>query len=232
MKATHTHHILPRHAGGSNNPSNLVELTVEEHALAHKKLFDEYGRMQDKIAWLMLSGKTDEGELARIELSKEGFQRFLRDESAKRAWQLKISATLTGRSLSAAHKQSISEGLRVAYEQNKKVYVKPSIDVLRTNYYRNKEKMEDGRKTSQKWRDACQDPSYKELKRQQMTGRLNTWGDKVSRTKRDRPTASTISIVINGVEYNSISSASRSLDIATHKLRRLFVKQGKFITIG
>ena len=98
-------------------------------------------------------------------------------------------------------------------------------------YYRNKEKMETGRKTSQKWRDACQDPSYRELKRQQMTGRPNTWGNKVSKTKRDRPTTSTISVVVNGVEYNSISSAARALDMATHKLRRLYVKQGKFITI-
>lgn len=231
MKVTHTHHILPRHAGGNDDPSNLVELSVEEHALMHKKLFEEYGRLQDKVAWLMLSGRTEEGELARIELAKAKFQCFLQDESAKRAWQSKISNTLTGRFLSTSHKQSISEGLKLAYEQNKKSYVKPDMDVLRANYYRNKEKMEAGRKTSQKWRDACQDPSYRELKRQQMTGRHNTWGDKVSKTKRDRPTTSTISVVVNGVEYNSISSAARSLGIATHKLRRLYVKQGKFITI-
>lgn len=231
MKVTHRHHILPRHAGGSDDPSNLIELTVEEHALAHKKMFDEYGRHEDKIAWLMLSGKTEEGEIARIELAKANYQCFLQDESAKRTWRSKISNTLTGRHLSASHKQSISKGLKIAYRQNKKSYVKPDMDVLRANYYRNKEKMETGRKTSQKWRDACQDPSYRELKRQQMTGRPNTWGNKVSKTKRDRPTTSTISVVVNGVEYNSISSAARALDMATHKLRRLYVKQGKFITI-
>ena len=52
----HKHHIIPRHAGGSNDPSNLIELTVEEHAEAHRLLYEQYGRWQDKIAWETLSG--------------------------------------------------------------------------------------------------------------------------------------------------------------------------------
>ena len=53
----HRHHIIPRHAGGSNDPSNIVELTIEEHALAHKQLYEEHGRWQDKVAYEMLSGQ-------------------------------------------------------------------------------------------------------------------------------------------------------------------------------
>jgi len=53
---THKHHIIPKHAGGSNDPSNLVTLTIEEHALAHKTLFEHYGRWQDRVAWLSLAG--------------------------------------------------------------------------------------------------------------------------------------------------------------------------------
>lgn len=53
----HKHHIIPRHAGGSDDPSNLIELAVEEHAEAHRKLYEEHGRWQDKIAWEMLSGQ-------------------------------------------------------------------------------------------------------------------------------------------------------------------------------
>jgi hypothetical protein len=52
----HKHHIIPRHAGGSDDPSNLIELTVEEHAEAHRLLYEQYGRWQDKIAWETLSG--------------------------------------------------------------------------------------------------------------------------------------------------------------------------------
>ena len=41
--------------GGTDDPSNLVELTIEEHAEAHRKLYEEYGRLQDKRAWLGLT---------------------------------------------------------------------------------------------------------------------------------------------------------------------------------
>ena len=51
----HKHHIIPKHVGGTDDPSNLVELTVEEHADAHKKLYEQYGRWQDKVAWMGLS---------------------------------------------------------------------------------------------------------------------------------------------------------------------------------
>ena len=37
--------------GGTDDPSNLVELTIEEHAEAHRKLFEEPGRWQDELAW-------------------------------------------------------------------------------------------------------------------------------------------------------------------------------------
>lgn len=47
----HKHHIIPRHMGGTDDPSNLIELTIEEHADAHKKLYEEFGRWQDYVAW-------------------------------------------------------------------------------------------------------------------------------------------------------------------------------------
>ena len=53
----HKHHIIPRHAGGTDHPDNLVELTIEEHSEAHRKLWEEHGRWQDRVAWLTLSGQ-------------------------------------------------------------------------------------------------------------------------------------------------------------------------------
>ena len=53
----HWHHILPKHMGGSDDSSNLIQLTIEEHAEAHKKLWEEHGKWQDKIAWKTLSGQ-------------------------------------------------------------------------------------------------------------------------------------------------------------------------------
>jgi hypothetical protein len=46
----HKHHIIPRHAGGTDDPSNLVELSIEEHAEAHRVLYEKYDRWQDN--WL------------------------------------------------------------------------------------------------------------------------------------------------------------------------------------
>jgi hypothetical protein len=47
----HKHHIIPRYMGGTDDPSNLVELTVEEHAEAHRLLYEQHGNWQDYVAW-------------------------------------------------------------------------------------------------------------------------------------------------------------------------------------
>jgi hypothetical protein len=70
MTIYHKHHIIPRHAGGSDDPSNLIELTIEEHAEAHKKLWEEHGRWQDHIAWKGLSGQIDKDEIRRLRVKE------------------------------------------------------------------------------------------------------------------------------------------------------------------
>lgn len=49
--------------GGSDEPSNLVELSVEEHTNAHKELWEKYGHWQDKIAWRGLANMIDKIEI-------------------------------------------------------------------------------------------------------------------------------------------------------------------------
>ena len=44
----HKHHIIPKHMGGSDDPENIIELSVDEHAEAHRLLYEEYGRPQDQ----------------------------------------------------------------------------------------------------------------------------------------------------------------------------------------
>ena len=62
----HKHHIIPRHAGGTDDPSNLVELTPEEHAEAHRKLWEEHGRWQDYCAWIGLAKYSTNKEHIRL----------------------------------------------------------------------------------------------------------------------------------------------------------------------
>jgi hypothetical protein len=59
----HIHHIIPKHMGGTDEPSNLVELTIEEHAEAHKILYETYGKIEDKVAWMSLAGLAPKAEL-------------------------------------------------------------------------------------------------------------------------------------------------------------------------
>lgn len=51
------HHIIPRHAGGSNVARNMTRLQHKEHALAHHLLYRIYHRVEDKLAYKMLYGQ-------------------------------------------------------------------------------------------------------------------------------------------------------------------------------
>ena len=55
----HKHHIIPRYEGGSDDPSNLVELTVTQHAMWHFAEWQRKGNWQDKVAWKLISGSAD-----------------------------------------------------------------------------------------------------------------------------------------------------------------------------
>jgi hypothetical protein len=68
----HKHHIIPKHAGGSDDPSNIIELTIEEHAEAHKILYEKYGRKQDWLAWQGLLGLMTKEEIIKEQLSMAG----------------------------------------------------------------------------------------------------------------------------------------------------------------
>ena len=68
----HKHHIIPRHMGGTDDPSNLIELTVEEHAEAHRKLWEQYGNIKDYCAWKGLEGTIGKEEIVRLLMDPTG----------------------------------------------------------------------------------------------------------------------------------------------------------------
>jgi hypothetical protein len=49
--------------GGLDNSENIVELTIEEHADAHKILYEKYGKIEDYWAWKGLSGQIGKEDL-------------------------------------------------------------------------------------------------------------------------------------------------------------------------
>lgn len=62
FERTQVHHIIPRHRGGTDAPENLIELTIEEHAEAHKQLWLMNRDWQDELAYRMLSGQISASE--------------------------------------------------------------------------------------------------------------------------------------------------------------------------
>ena len=66
----HRHHVVPKHAGGTNDPNNLTcLLTTEEHAEHHHYRYEMLGEWQDRIAWRGLAGITSSSE-SRMEASR------------------------------------------------------------------------------------------------------------------------------------------------------------------
>lgn len=68
----HKHHVVPVHAGGSNDKSNIVSLTIIEHAAAHFWLWLRYRRFEDRVAWQGLSGMIDKQEAIRQIQNRNG----------------------------------------------------------------------------------------------------------------------------------------------------------------
>jgi hypothetical protein len=78
--------------GGSNDPSNIVELTVEEHADAHRLLWEKHGKWQDEIAWKALSGI-----IGKEDIITEVQRKTHLGKNKKSETKQKISDSLTGR---------------------------------------------------------------------------------------------------------------------------------------
>lgn len=126
---THIHHIIPKHMGGTNDPDNLIELTVEEHAEAHRLLYEEHGHWQDHLAWKALSGQITTDEARRIatittwtgrnhtEEAKEKI-RAARKKQNSRGWKWseearkRRSEIMSGKTLSPERREKISKSMK------------------------------------------------------------------------------------------------------------------------
>ena len=58
----HKHHIIPRYKGGSDEPTNLVEVSITQHAMYHFCNYQLWGNAEDYVAWRGLSGQISEQE--------------------------------------------------------------------------------------------------------------------------------------------------------------------------
>ena len=118
----HKHHIVPRHMGGSDDSSNLIELTVEEHAEAHRELWEQYSNIKDYCAWKGLEGTIGKEEIIRLLMDPTG--RVHTEETKQKMSEAhkgkpkhteeskeKLRQFRTGMKLSEEHKAKISKSL-------------------------------------------------------------------------------------------------------------------------
>ena len=85
--------------GGSNDDSNLIELTIEEHANAHRLLYERYNKEEDYLAWQALSAQIGHDEITYRKNSIGGKNN-------------------KGRVKSPEHRQKISQSLKRYWTEN------------------------------------------------------------------------------------------------------------------
>ena len=107
----HKHHIIPRHAGGTDDPSNIVELTISEHADAHWLLWSEYKSPFDKLAAQCLDGMIGKEDIIRQAHIANGKTRkgIPKSEETKK----KMSLAKKGIPKSEEHKRKLSKPVNI-----------------------------------------------------------------------------------------------------------------------
>jgi len=103
MEIYHIHHIVPRHAGGTDDPENLVRVTVEEHAELHFARYLQYGEMGDWMAYHSLSGQMENQEVILEKARLGGYVTSARHSNKMAEWGSK-----GGKSKSKARLQQLA----------------------------------------------------------------------------------------------------------------------------
>ena len=92
--------------GGDDSANNIITLSVKEHALAHKKLFEKYGKRQDLLAYKSLSKQINKEDiwLERSSIGGSNNKGILKTKVHKK----KIARSLKGIPFTQERKTNIS----------------------------------------------------------------------------------------------------------------------------
>ena len=110
----HEHHIVPRHAGGTNDPSNLLKCNIAMHAFMHEQRYIDLGDKYDKLAAATLRGQVSKQEGIRLAMQESGRRSSQLNIGKKYSDERKrkISESHMGKKLSENHRRSISNSIR------------------------------------------------------------------------------------------------------------------------
>lgn len=116
---TERHHIIPKCMGGDDSTSNLIELTAEEHFLAHQLLVKMYPDNYGLIKAASMMTVSGDGQ-KRVTNKLFGWLRRMHAEACRnmpKEQRDKISAALTGRKLPEEHVKNAKAG-RAGYKHS------------------------------------------------------------------------------------------------------------------
>lgn len=86
----HKHHIIPKHRGGTDDPSNLVEITPTQHAMFHFCEWKLWGDYKDFCAYKMILGDVKIQSLGEQEIKHLRMLFRKVEESGEKKIQIKL----------------------------------------------------------------------------------------------------------------------------------------------
>lgn len=101
----HIHHIIPKHMGGTDDPSNFIELSIEEHAEEHRKLWEKHGLKGDWLAWQGLAKLISKKDILKMMCSHPGEKHPMYGKRGE-------LSPLFGKKRSESAKRNISKSLK------------------------------------------------------------------------------------------------------------------------
>lgn len=81
--------------GGTDDPSNIIELSVEDHAKAHLDLYEKYGNEYDRIAYESLMKRLPKEEIVRQVCRATHLGKPKKPEAVEKMRQTKLGTTQT-----------------------------------------------------------------------------------------------------------------------------------------
>eukprot|EP01023_Acetabularia_acetabulum_P033846 TRINITY_DN31695_c0_g2_i1.p1 TRINITY_DN31695_c0_g2~~TRINITY_DN31695_c0_g2_i1.p1 ORF type:complete len:422 (+),score=43.09 TRINITY_DN31695_c0_g2_i1:347-1612(+) len=100
------HHILPRHAGGSDEPQNLIKLSLEDHVKAHLIRYKVYKSRYDLAMTLFrknLSVEAWESILSQNGIKTTALQKRFGFEKGQIFWNSEFQKEMAQRSVTSEH---------------------------------------------------------------------------------------------------------------------------------
>ena len=116
----HTHHMVPKYDGGSDDSSNLVKVNVAMHAFLHLFRWKEIGDYRDELAYKGLKGEWSKQKIVhrlRVEGGRRGLvkareaAKLWREENPEKAREMSLKALekATEKGLAASQTPEVKE---------------------------------------------------------------------------------------------------------------------------